>query len=224
MLEIKGIKFEVSITRKDIKNTYLRIKGNVIEVTCPLFVYDYQVYKFIESKRDWIYNVYLRSVNKKNNSLLYRGGDKFYIFNTIYNLIRSVGNKKINISSDTIYFTCKDTSIDSIKTLYKYLDSRLLSKAQDFLYKYRYILLSYGYNEIPIIKARCMSSKWGVCYTRKNQINISSYLIHYPLECLEYIMIHEMTHFIVPNHSKRFYELVSSMMPNYKDVVKKLKL
>ena len=69
-----------------------------------------------------------------------------------------------------------------------------------------------------------MSSKWGVCYTRKNLINISSYLIHYPFECLEYIIVHEMTHFIIPNHSKRFYEIVANNMPNHKQVADKLKI
>ncbi|MBQ1625320.1 MAG: M48 family metallopeptidase, partial [Erysipelotrichaceae bacterium] len=58
----------------------------------------------------------------------------------------------------------------------------------------------------------------------KNSITISSYLIHYPLYCLEYIMVHEMTHFIVPNHSKRFYEVVVNNMPDYKRAVKRLKL
>ncbi len=222
MIEIKGIKFEVNITRKNIRNSYLRVKGNVINATCPLHVYDYQVYQFIESKRDWIYNAYIRSTCKINNSLIYMGGDIFYIFGVEYKLVRSIGKKKICINNDTIFFTYKDDSLDGIKALYKYLDNRLLIKAQEYLDKYRNLLLDYGYDNIPEINARCMSSKWGACYTRKNKICISSYLIHYSLDCLEYIMVHEMSHFIVPNHSKRFYEIVSSVMPNYKSIVKKL--
>lgn len=223
MVDIKGVKFKINIIKKDIKNIYLRVNGNNINATCPHHIFEYQVYKFIETKRDWIYNVYIKSQSKMNNSLVYRGGNKFYLFGIEYNLVRSIGRKKINISDDTIYFSYKDDSVDSIRALYKYLDNRLLIKAEECLHKYRYLLLDYGYNEIPVIKARCMSSKWGVCYTRKNKINISSYLIHYPLDCLEYIIIHEMTHFIVPNHSKRFYEIIVNIMPNYKDVIKKLK-
>ena len=85
------------------------------------------------------------------------------------------------------------------------------------------MLESYGYNLYPVLNAKILKAKWGVCYTRNNKINISSYLIHYPLECLEYIMIHEMTHFIIPNHSKRFYEIIRNYMPNYKDAEKILK-
>ena len=216
MIEIKGIKFEVEITKKKIRNIYLRLQDNKIEASCPYYVPKYEVYKFIESKRDWIYKVYQFNNNRPKNLYLYNGGDTFYVFGKPYKLVRNIGRKKVVISEDTIFFTYKDDSLDSIKALYKYFDTELLNKAKIYLDKYRPLLLDYGYNEEPILNARLMSSKWGVCYTRNNKINISSYLIHYPYECLEYIMIHELTHFIIPNHSKRFYEIIANNMPDYK--------
>ena len=216
MVEIKGIKFEVEITKKKIRNIYLRLQDNKIEASCPYYVPKYEVYKFIESKRDWIYKVYQFNNNRPKNLYLYNGGDTFYVFGKPYKLVRNIGRKKVVISEDTIFFTYKDDSLDSIKALYKYFDAELLNKAKIYLDKYRPLLLDYGYNEEPILNARLMSSKWGVCYTRNNKINISSYLIHYPYECLEYIMIHELTHFIIPNHSKRFYEIIANNMPDYK--------
>lgn len=216
MVEIKGIKFEVEITKKKIRNIYLRLQDNKIEASCPYYVPKYEVYKFIESKRDWIYKVYQFNNNRPKNLYLYNGGDTFYVFGKPYKLVRNIGRKKVVISEDTIFFTYKDDSLDSIKALYKYFDTELLNKAKIYLDKYRPLLLDYGYNEEPILNARLMSSKWGVCYTRNNKINISSYLIHYPYECLEYIMIHELTHFIIPNHSKRFYEIIANNMPDYK--------
>lgn len=216
MVEIKGIKFEVEITKKKIRNIYLRLQDNKIEASCPYYVPKYEVYKFIESKRDWIYKVYQFNNNRPKNLYLYNGGDTFYVFGKPYKLVRNIGRKKVVISEDTIFFTYKDDSLDSIKALYKYFDTELLNKAKIYLDKYRPLLLDYGYNEEPILNARLMSSKWGVCYTRNNKINISSYLIHYPYECLEYIMIHELTHFIIPNHSIRFYEIIANNMPDYK--------
>lgn len=216
MVEIKGIKFEVTITKKRIKNIYLRITDNKIEASCPYYVANYEVYNFIESKRDWIYKVYQYNIDRPKYKLMYRDGDSFYIFGKEYHLIRNIGRKKVVISDGCIYFTYKDYSEDSIKALYKELDKMLLNKAREYLNKYRGMLIDYGYNDEPILNARIMTSKWGVCYTRNNKINISSYLIHYPYICLEYIMIHELTHFIVPNHSKRFYEIIANNMPDYK--------
>ena len=200
MIEIKGIRFEVEITHKRIKNLYLRLKGNRIMASAPLRMPDYEVYRFIESKRDWIFRAYDQMKYKERISNLYRGGEYFYLFDEPYRLVRQIGRSNVSIQDKTIFLRYKDDSDDGIHYLYKVLDKRLL------------------------MKCRIMKSKWGVCYTKKNSITISSYLIHYPLYCLEYIMVHEMTHFIVPNHSKRFYEVVVNNMPDYKRAVKRLKL
>lgn len=225
MIEIKGIGFNVEIIHKKIKNLYLRLDGNTIMATAPMRMPDYEIYKFIETKRDWIYRTYDNEVFRKRVSRLYRGGDIFYLYNNPYKLVRLIGKKSISIRDGIIYLTYKDDSEDGIAYLYKYLEKYLLEKAEQFVEEYRdTILKDYGYELKPQLKARIMSSKWGVCYTRKNVINISSYLIHYPLDCLEYIIVHEMTHFIIPNHSKRFYQIVENNMPNYKTAVEKLKL
>ena len=224
MVEIKGINFSVNIERKRIKNLYLKLNGTTIEASVPFYVMDYEVYKFINTKRDWIYNAYLYNQYKAQTTLKYNGGDYFYIFNERYNLIfNKAAKSSCKIIDKNIYlnYSNEETKIDY---LYKYLDTRLLFEAEKLLDKYMYMLTDYGYKYRPELKARKMTSKWGVCFTRKNKINISSYLIHYPIDCLEYIIVHEITHFIIPNHSKRFYDIVETNMPDYKIANKKLKL
>lgn len=224
MIEIKGIRFEVKIEHKRIKNLYLRLKDNVIMASAPLRMPDYAVYQFVESKRDWIYKAYDRMVYNKRISNLYRGGDVFYIFDEPYKLVKQIGKSNVTIMNRTIFLTYKDESEDAIKYLYKALDKEVLKLAQYYLNKHLPFLRDYGYMEVPELKCRIMTSRWGVCYTRKNRITVSSYLIHYPKQCLEYIMVHEMTHFIVPNHSRRFYEIVANNMPDYKSASNRLKL
>ena len=224
MLEIKGIKFDVEIKRKRIKNLYLRLEGNKVVASAPYYVPEYEIYRFIESKKNWIYRAYDYSVYKSRVTRLYKGGNIFYVFDQPYNLIRSIGKKKVLISDNNIYLSYPDESDGAIKYLYHQLDKKLLEEAEKILDQYLFFLEEYGYDLIPELKCRIMSSKWGVCYTRKNTICISSYLIHYPLKCLKYIMIHEMTHFLIPNHSKRFYGIVKNNMPDYKEAVEMLKL
>ena len=223
MVEIKGIVFDVDITHKRIRNLYLRLEGNTIMASAPLFMPDYEVYKFIEEKRNWIYKTYNEMTYKERTTHMYHGGDTFYIFSTPFKLVRSIGKKSINVRENCIYLSYPDDSDDSLKYLYKYMDRILLSKAQDFLDKHIPFLQDYGYMKIPSLKCRIMSSKWGVCYTRNNRITLSSYLIHYPFECLEYIIVHELTHFIIPNHSRRFYDIVENNMPEYKRASELLK-
>ena len=67
----------------------------------------------------------------------------------------------------------------------------------------------------PEISIRYMTSKWGVCYPQKAKIVLSTRLIHYPVECMEYVLLHEYVHFLVPNHSRTFYDTVRRHMPDY---------
>lgn len=224
MIEIKGISFKVEIHRKRIRNLYLRVEDDTILASAPLNMPEYEIYSFINTKRNWIYNTYNYYQYKNNVTHMYKGGDIFYVYNVPFKLVKSIGKKNITVRENTIYLTYKNDSEDSIKYLYKYFDKLLIIKAEEFLLKHLDFLKDYGYNLTPEIRCKIMSSKWGVCYTRKNLINISSYLIHYPFECLEYIIVHEMTHFIIPNHSKRFHEIVANNMPEYKRASDKLKL
>lgn len=224
MIEIKGISFKVEIHRKRIRNLYLRVEDDTILASAPLNMPEYEIYSFINTKRNWIYNTYNYYQYKNNVTHMYKGRDIFYVYNVPFKLVKSIGKKNITVRENTIYLTYKNDSEDSIKYLYKYFDKLLIIKAEEFLLKHLDFLKDYGYNLTPEIRCKIMSSKWGVCYTRKNLINISSYLIHYPFECLEYIIVHEMTHFIIPNHSKRFHEIVANNMPEYKRASDKLKL
>lgn len=223
MVEIKGIRFDVKIVHKRIKNLYLRLDGKTIVASAPILMPDFEIYRFIDRKRDWIYRAYDRMTYRERMMMKYHGGDVFYVFGEPYRLKRTIGKKSVSVSGNTIYLSYTDESEDGIRYLYKYLDRILLEKAEEYLEGYRTFLIDYGYRMKPELKCRVMTSKWGVCFTRKNRITISSYLIHYPLKCLEYIMVHEMTHFIVPNHSKRFYEIVGMNMPDYKKAVEMLK-
>ena len=74
-----------------------------------------------------------------------------------------------------------------------------------------------------LLKFRKMKSRWGVCHITKNYISLTSYLIHVPMELIEYVIIHEFCHFKYHNHSKSFYSYVSEYCPDYKKRVKELK-
>ncbi len=59
--------------------------------------------------------------------------------------------------------------------------------------------------------------RWGACNSTTKEINLSTRLLLAPLPILEYVIIHELAHLIEPNHSKRFWNIVKSIDPNYKE-------
>jgi len=69
----------------------------------------------------------------------------------------------------------------------------------------------------PQIKFRKMVSCWGVCHTKKGVVTFNKNLIFAPKECVQYVIWHEFTHFLVPNHSDKFYNELSKVFPDWKN-------
>ncbi len=72
-------------------------------------------------------------------------------------------------------------------------------------------------------RIRKMKTRWGSCNVKDDRIWLSSYLGAYPEECLEYVIVHELCHLLERGHNKRFYALVASCLPDWKERRAKLK-
>ena len=68
-----------------------------------------------------------------------------------------------------------------------------------------------------------MKSRWGVCNTKSKIITLNLELIKRDITFLDYVINHELSHLIHPNHSKDFWNLVSINYPNYKEIRKMMK-
>ena len=75
----------------------------------------------------------------------------------------------------------------------------------------------------PTIKFRRMVSQWGNCHSQKGILTFNTNLMYAPIECVEYVVAHEFTHFLQPNHSSKFYDELAKIMPDWKARRQKLK-
>jgi len=74
------------------------------------------------------------------------------------------------------------------------------------------------YNAKPYtFKLRNMKTRWGSC-TSKGKIFINPGLIKAPSLCIDYVLIHELCHLVYPNHSKKFYNLLEKIEPNWIEI------
>ena len=71
-------------------------------------------------------------------------------------------------------------------------------------------------------RIRDMKSRWGSCSRRTGIITVNLQLVSYPDDCLEYILIHELTHFWVANHGVYFKNRMDRYLPEWKTVRQKL--
>lgn len=70
---------------------------------------------------------------------------------------------------------------------------------------------------------RNMKSRWGSCQPRTGRICINTRLALYPPECLEYVVVHELCHMLVPDHGPRFKALLDEHLPTWRDAERKLR-
>ena len=61
-----------------------------------------------------------------------------------------------------------------------------------------------------------MKTKWGSCNAVSKSIQLNTELTKKPVECLEYVIVHEMAHLIVRHHDNRFTNLMDRHLPNWK--------
>ena len=69
-----------------------------------------------------------------------------------------------------------------------------------------------------------MKQCWGTSNPENNTITINEYLYMAPIYCIEYVILHEITHFLYPFHNKSFYNFISVHMPDWQDRKKKLNI
>ena len=69
--------------------------------------------------------------------------------------------------------------------------------------------------KIPEIEIRRMAKRWGSCNTI-NKVILNPEIIKASSKCIEYVLIHEMCHLVISNHNKKFYAILTSVMPTWK--------
>ena len=203
-IDIDGNNLEIVITRKrNQKNTYLRVKNDLkLYINTPLFTSDREIKKIINENYTSIINMYNKMKTKVDiNNDFYYLGNKYDIVNTNTKDV-IIGENKIYIPSD--------------------LDiNKWFVKQASVLFKER---LDYWYNNFtyeipyPTLTIRKMTSRWGVCNSKLKKVTLNLELIKKDIECLDYVIVHELSHFIEMNHSNKFWKVVGENYPNYKEI------
>ncbi len=69
----------------------------------------------------------------------------------------------------------------------------------------------------PTVKMRRMKARWGSCNARTRSILFNTHLIRAPLSCVEYVVVHEICHLKHSGHSRAFYHLLGTLLPDWKE-------
>jgi predicted metal-dependent hydrolase len=219
--------FPVVISRKKIKHIHLRIcpPDGELRLSAPLHISLGTIEKFITHKQSWIEKAIVKVKTQKSIAAPeYKSGGKHYFSGQIYTLrITEVTGKSGVILLDNNVMEIQVKKIASSEQVEKILTAwyrkRLKELIPGLLDTWEPVL-SVQTCEWGVKK---MKTRWGSCNPKKKRIWLNLELVKRPVICLEYILVHELTHLLEPSHNAHFYVLLDSFMPDWRSAERLLK-
>lgn len=219
----EGRKITYQLEQKPVKNLNLRIcKDGSVHVSANRFVSPIEVDTFVVSKGTYV----LRAIDKFQEIALYSSQPKRYISGeTFYIQGRGLRLSVAQASRDTIssdgiyiYLSVKNPSDFEKKQrmVINFLGCQCKTVYSGILNELYPLFRKYGV-ALPVLRIRDMETRWGSCLAKKGIITLNKRLIEAPRNCIEYVIMHELCHFIHPNHSKQFYSFLSMLMPDWRE-------
>lgn len=216
----------IEIIRKRIKNLYLNItpQGR-IRISAPIRMPLSDIYAFIELKSSWIkkqHGKFLKQEqapekNYSDDELHYFSGKPYKL-----KIIAHTAKPIIHLTEEYLLLHIHPHA-DSLKkqaTLEKWYSEQLKIKAHELI-RYWEVKMRVLVKQVKIRK---MKTRWGSCSPHSQSIRINLELAKRSIECLEYIIVHELTHLLEPSHNKRFVRLMDTFLPDWKIRKKALKI
>lgn len=218
MLSGKEIRYELE--RKKVKNVNLRVrKDGTVFVSASRSVPTAEIERILTEKAGFI----LRALDhfgaqRRPSPARYEEGERFRLFGQDLILHLLTGTKN-GAAAEGAYLvlTVTDTCDIALKkrTLEKFSDEKC-RETVCVLCRTVYPLFAERGVPYPEIRFRRMTARFGSCRPGSGVLTFNKKLASCPIPCIEYVVIHEFTHFLHPDHSPRFYEELSRFLPDWK--------
>ncbi|OGX56069.1 MAG: hypothetical protein A2306_00440 [Omnitrophica WOR_2 bacterium RIFOXYB2_FULL_38_16] len=202
----------------------------VVSVYCPFFVKQPVVLDFVKQKLDWILKRTKEArINKDYlDSKKFAEGQEFLFLGKKYKIrIDRKDIKRVKLDfNGLMWHVTVPASVEKSceeEVLKKAFVAWYKAQAKEILggriFNYSRILGVYPEK----IKIRTLKRIWGNCAYNAKTITLNWQIILSPIAVVDYVVVHELCHLIVPSHSKRFWQKVEKILPRYKREIKWLK-
>lgn len=215
IIKVEG--FELELSYKSIKNINLRVttQGR-IKVSAPKYTSLAKVLRFIKEKSDWIkyHQERLKEQAARLEQVKQSKDVQFYI-GKCYQLIvqKSAAQQGVFLHEQTMYcFMPNKLNLTHYNILLeRWYHQQMHLLLPPLIKKWEAVM---GVKVLHF-SVKKMKTRWGSCNPRAQRISINLLLIHKPLSCLEYVLVHELVHLLEPSHNHRFHALMTKFLPDW---------
>lgn len=200
--------YEVVVSKKNNKNTYIRVKEDMkIYVSTNYFVTKRQIINVLDKNQEYLRKV-IATIKRKSEKQNF-----FYYLGKKYDIIILSGSL-VSIMDSVIYVD----NMDALDRWYKKEATRIFKERLDLIYPMFTENIPY-----PKLRIRKMKTRWGVCNRKNMTVTLNLDLLKYDISKVDYVIVHELSHFVHFDHSSLFWSVVGKYCPNYKQIKKELK-
>jgi len=230
---LKGIPVEVEYRKVKVMRLSVHPPEGRVKIAAPAAMSKDDVLKFAALKFEWIQKHRQRFISKtlnannstgaksgldtslRNNSTVYVWGQPLKL-----QIIEQEGNSKAAVSGEHMVLRIRPpvTKAQKMKILDRFYRRELKLKAESVIKKWEGKI---GV-EVKKLYIRKMKTCWGSCNYTKQTLRLNSELAKRNLQCLEYVVVHEMLHIIERYHNEKFYRLLSAHIPEWKVIRKSM--
>lgn len=206
--------FECIVERSKRKTLALHVSHKRVVVRCPLRASQREVRDFVDSNRDWIEGrLYDEALRYRESLRIERGGKIFYRARERTIEFKEGRKERILIQGDR--FIIQGHKLTAAKARVQ-VEDFLIDKASDYILPRARGLARYlgVEHKITEIKLRKTKSKWGHC-TSQGVLQYNWLIMLAPYSIIDYMIAHEVCHLLHMDHSRRFWNRVESVCPEY---------
>ena len=214
----------VTIHRKDVKNVHLKVYRTLgICLNLSPNISDEWIMDFLEKRKVWIN----RQITKYKaaggyNSLhnLKNGSSTQFLGRDLRIIQKKSDNEETKIIVDektiTIYLNDENDSEKFNKIFQSWWRKQAYNIfGEELTFLYDRIFKKYSI-PFPVLQIRKMSTLWGSCTKKQNKIVLNEYLLKADRLCIQYVILHELTHLLYERHDTNFYNFITIQMPDWK--------
>ena len=221
-LPTSGKKVPVELERKRMKTCRLKVYPEQrVRLSIPVRVSTKWAEAFLREKSGWIEEK-LEFFQKTASAAAERkigDGSTIKLLGEDMTLVVSDGGKDYVYQEEKkIHICTRDTdNQERVKAVFeKWWRGQAKTILEERVDQWYPVIEKYGV-EKPRVAVRKMRTLWGSCSVYRKMVTFNSSLIQAHVPCVDYVVLHELAHFLYPNHGKGFYAFLSDHMPDWKE-------
>ena len=224
-MQILVANIPVEVVKKKIKNMQLSVlpPDGKVRVAAPETLADESIVMFVRTKIGWIRKQQEKfELQPRQSERQYVSGDTHYVWGRQFFLqveYSYKGNSLVLVGDKAILTVRKESTAKQRENFVnEWYRTLLKAEVEKYLPKWERItgLKCSGW------QSKYMTTKWGTCNTSTGKIWLNLQLAKKPIECLEYVILHELSHLKVRNHGPEFVAILDQHMPYWREYKRQL--